>query len=155
MLSGNSGQLIPSQRVEPKSRACLIPPSNPIKAAEASEQSQRDNEDGLPESCTINSIPFHYTNKTPYTSFCPLYNFCLGLAVSKTLPLLSKLPCHRSNVILLCEPTPLSIRKPTLVFFFVHRIYNVCCLQSLATSQIAVKQLQINKQAPSIQSGPP
>ena len=39
-------------------QACSIDGSSPIKAAEASEQSQRDNEDVLPESCS-SSIPLH------------------------------------------------------------------------------------------------
>ena len=48
----DNGQLIHLRWSIPK-QACLNHASNPIKAAEASEQSQRDNEDSLPESCTI------------------------------------------------------------------------------------------------------
>lgn len=55
-LLSNNDQLIIFKRQSPK-QACLTHGSNPIKAAEASEQSQRDNKDGLPVFCFCRWLP--------------------------------------------------------------------------------------------------
>lgn len=55
-LSSNNDHLIILKRSS-LDQACLIDGSNPIKAAGASEQSQRDNEDGLPEFCYHQWLP--------------------------------------------------------------------------------------------------